>query len=281
VLDGGQRLGSGITKFRQDYFHQVPWDQWTWYPNKDTPRLLTKKLHDLAHYIDEKDWNKMPELINAPITVKLDKKAYQQYKLLENEFIVKLESGEVVAGNSAILSGKLRQCASGSVYDADRNVHTIHEAKLDALESLVEELAGDPIMVAVGFLHEVDAIRKRLGFKIPYLGGGVKGTDVTKIIKNWNLGWIPILLVHPTSVAFGLNLQGGGNNICSYTLTWSAEEYDQLIRRLYRTGQKKRVMNYSILADKTIDLYVHEVLTNKDKVQTNFVQGLKRFFKVK
>jgi len=280
VLDGGVRLGPYITRFRLEYFHQKPFDTWAWYPNRDTPKRITHKLKDLAHYIDEKYWNKMPALIDVVRHVDLEMPAMKTYKAFERDFIFKLEDDTVTAANAAVLSGKLRQCASGQVYDESRKVVHIHEAKLDELESLVEELAGQPVIVVVGFLHEVDAIRKRLGGKIPYLGGGVADGEVARILKHWNLGWLPILLVHPTTVAHGLNMQGGGWNICWYTLTWNAEEYEQLIRRLYRSGQEHHVMNYVITARKTIDEYITQVLVEKTAVQQHLLDGLQKHFKV-
>jgi SNF2 family DNA or RNA helicase len=278
MLDGGQRLGPFITRFRLEYFHQKPFDTWSWYPNNDTPRRITLKLKDLAHYIDEKYWNKMPTLIDVKLEVELETPAMKAYKQLERDFLMKLENDVVTAANAAVLSGKLRQCASGQVYDEARNVIKVHESKVDALESLVEELAGDPVIVVVAFLHEVTAIRERLGEKTPYLGGGVADGQVAKIIQNWNLGWTPVLLVHPTTVAHGLNLQGGGHNICWFTMTWNAEEWEQLIRRLYRTGQKDHVMNYVLIAKGTIDEYIAQVLVDKAAVQQNLLDGLKHHY---
>jgi SNF2 family DNA or RNA helicase len=223
----------------------------------------------------------MPALLDIPIKVDLPAEAKKHYKMLEDQFIVKLQEGVVTASNAAVLSIKLRQCASGSIYDDDRNVHHVHAAKLDALEDLVEELAGDPLLIAVGFLHEVEAIRKHLKRDIPYLGGGVSPGRMDKIMTKWNMGWLPVLLAHPTSVAHGLNLQSGGRAICWFTLTFNSEEYMQLVRRVYRQGQARKVLNYHLLAKDTIDDYVLKAVNEKDRVQRNMLQELKTYYQVK
>lgn len=284
VLDGGQRLGQFITRFRYKYFHKKPFDQWTWYPNTGADKEMTRALSNLAHYVDETDWNDMPQLVTRDLRIVLPPDIMKGYKKLERDFILQLKKGVVTASNAAVLTSKLRQYASGSVYDEGRQVLHIHDEKIERLESLIEELAGDPLIVAVGFLHEVEAIRAALGRKVygdkemPYLGGGVSAARTNEIIQHWNLGWLPVMLVHPTSVAHGLNLQAGGRAMCWYTQTFNLEEYLQLIRRIYRQGQGRRVFNYRIVADRTMDDYLSMVLEDKDTNQKSLLTGLKEFY---
>lgn len=285
ILDGGARLGPYITKFRLKYFHQKPFDKWSWFPNQGADKQIVKAIANLAHYVDEEQWNKLPKLINMRIKVDLPPDVMQQYKRLEQDFIVKLKSGIVTAATAATLSLKLRQFASGSLYDDERHVVPAHECKLDALESLYTELNGEPLIVAVGFLHEVEAIRKRLGTidgkPIPYIGSGMAKGELALVQKRWNMGWLPIVLGHPTSMAYGLNLQGGGCNLAWYSLTFNAEEFEQLIRRLRRTGQKNKVVNYRLESAKTIDEYLWSVVGKKGMTQQKMLDALRDFYGVK
>lgn len=279
-LDGGQRLGQFITHYRFKYFHQKPWDKWTWYPNQNTGRDITRLLSNLAHTVDEKKWLNLKEPKVVERRVDLPKDAMAQYKLMEAQFIAKIKDKTVTAANAAVLSGKLRQMASGAVYDEARDVIKVHDAKLDSLESLVEEMAKDPMIVVVGFLHEVDMIRERLGYEVPYIGGGVPDSVMQKTIKHWNLGWIPLILAHPTSVSAGLNLQFGGRALAWYSMTWNREEREQMLRRIRRKGQERQVFEYHIMANKTIDDYLIEVSAQKGVTQENFLAGLERFFNI-
>jgi SNF2 family DNA or RNA helicase len=280
-LDGGQRLGQFITHYRYKYFHQVPWDQWTWYPNQTTGKEITRLLTNLAHTVDEKKWLNIKEPKVVERRVDLPPEAMKQYKVLEDQFITMIKDKVVTAANAAVLSGKLRQVASGSVYDENRDVVEVHDAKLEALESLVEELSKDPVIVVVGFLHEVDAIRKRLGYEVPYIGGGISDGQMARTIKHWNLGWIPVVLAHPTSVSAGLNLQAGGRSLCWYSMTWNREERDQMLRRIRRKGQTRQVFEYHIMANRTIDDYLIKLSVEKGVTQEQFLTGLEAFFGVK
>jgi SNF2 family DNA or RNA helicase len=182
-----------------------------------------------------------------------------------------------VAVNAAALSTKLRQATNGSVYMTDGAAHALHEAKLDALEDLVEELQGSPLLVAVSFLSEVAQIRARLGATTPYLGGGVSAKVAEHIVHNWNEGKLPLLLVHPASVSHGLNMQENAHHICWYGLTWNLEEYDQLIRRVWRSGQAQRVIVHHIIARNTVDQAVSSALREKGRNQSALLARLKEY----
>jgi SNF2 family DNA or RNA helicase len=152
----------------------------------------------------------------------------------------------------------------------------VHSEKLDALVDLIEEQAGQPLLVAVAFQHEVDAIRAALDdASIPYLGGGVSASKSAEIVRAWNAGEIPVLLAHPTSVAHGLNLQAGGNAVAWFSLTWNLEEFDQFNARVWRQGQTKPVTFHYIVAVDTIDGDVLDALRHKARGQNALMNALK------
>jgi SNF2 family DNA or RNA helicase len=167
----------------------------------------------------------------------------------------------------------------GQVYSED-GVATMHTVKLDALQDLVEEASGEPMLVAVNFQHEALAIQKMLkkefNIDAPYLGGGISAKKSDEIAADWNAGKLPVLLAHPSSVAHGLNLQAGGHTVVWFTLTWSMEEYDQFNRRVYRQGQSRGVIIHHILAANTVDGDVLAALQSKDATQKGFLNKLKR-----
>ena len=168
-----------------------------------------------------------------------------------------------------------RRPISQAVLDAERDTLHLHSAKVDALLDLIEEQEGQPLLVAVAFKHEVERIRKALGEDVPYLGGGVSSTEANRIVDAWNRGEIPVLLAHPTSVAHGLNLQSGGNAMVWFGLTWSQEEHQQMIARIWRQGQTKPCVVHYIIADGTIDERVLQVLRDKTQNQNALLNALK------
>ena len=152
----------------------------------------------------------------------------------------------------------------------------LDDAKVDALVDLIEEQAGQPLLVAVQFQHEVERISKALGYEVPYLGGGITVAKSNTIVDEWNAGKIPVLLAHPSSVAHGLNLQSGGNAVVWFSLTWNAEEFEQLVARVWRQGQTKDCVVHYIVAEGTIDDDVLEALRLKTSVQEALMNSLKR-----
>ena len=81
--------------------------------------------------------------------------------------------------------------------------------------------------------------------------------------------------MHPASVAYGLNLQDGGNIIIWYGLTYSLEAYLQANARLHRQGQKQKVLIHHLVAKGTVDEDVMRMLENKNVTQQELLKSVK------
>jgi len=278
MLDAGYRLGRTLTYFRKVYFHEYPQrgGYSLWEPKKGSKEKVQKKIADIAMSLRADDYLSLPKLIDNVINIDLPSATKRQYDQLESDFMAELNSGNVSASTAAVKAMKLRQLVGGGVYDSNGTAHYSHTAKLDALGDLIEEQEGQPLLVAVGYQHEVTRIREKLGYDVPYLGGGVSVAESNRIVDAWNRGDIPVLLAHPTSVAHGLNLQSGGNAMVWYTLTWSQEEWQQFIARIWRQGQTKPCVVHYLIATDTIDERVLEVVRSKDRNQNALLNALRR-----
>ena len=278
TLDLGARLGKFITHFRLTYFYQNAWEQYKYHITKEKAAKLTAKLEDLAMYMDPKDWLKLPPLIDIILPVELEPAEFKQYVVLENDFILKFSDASVVtAVNAGVLTNKLRQFTGGAVYLEGGATWTLtSKAKLQRLESLVEELAGEPLMVAYQFNHELERLLEAFP-NAQYIKGGMTEKALTATVEAWNGGEVPILFVQPQAAAHGINLQFGGSAMCWFSLTYNLEEYSQLIARLYRQGQTKTVRNYILTATKTIDEVLAKTLAEKGVVQDRVFQALKLY----
>lgn len=274
VLDGGARFGRFITHFRLKYFHQLPHDQYRYYVTPEKSQELIGKLKDLAMYVEPEEWLDLPEFLPIEMSVDLEPMARTRYEFLEDEFMLKLDSGVVTAANAGVLTSKLRQFTGGAVYGSPSVWEEVSKAKLDALDNLIEELAGEPLLVAYQFSHEYERILMRHKDAL-VLKGGMSAKSVEAVVNTWNTGNCPLLLVQPAAAALGLNLQFGGSAICWFTMTYNLEEFIQLNKRLHRQGQKNTVRCYLLTANKTIDQRVAKVLTKKDAVQNDVFATLK------
>lgn len=278
LLDDGNALGKYYTRFRDMYF-VAGYDGYTFKPRGDADERIQARLKDFALRMKAEDYLELPEFVDDIRRIDLDDKARKVYDQMKKEMVADLPDGTISADNVAGVYSKLKQMAGGAVYRLDKNGERVwehvHDAKLDALEELVEELAGQPVLVAYEFNHELERILERFG-DIPYLGKGTTDAQAVEIERRWNENKIPVLPVHPASSGHGLNLQkGSAAHICWFNPTWDFELYDQLVRRLYRQGsQAKTIFNHILAVDKSIDYLVLEAIKEKDTTQARLVQGL-------
>lgn len=275
VLDLGARLGRYITHFRLKYFYQKPFDQYRWFIRDRETQELVGKISDMAMYLDPKDYLVLPPLIDVQLPVELDKTTMGRYKELEDDFILKLESGIVTAANAGVLTSKLRQFTGGAVYSSTGVYDVVHGEKVSRLESLVEELNGEPLMVAYQFEHEYERLIAAFPGALA-IKGGLSKSKLQEVVEQWNTGNISILFVQPTAAALGLNLQFGGSAICWFSMTYNLEEYIQLIARLLRRGQTRSVMNYKLTVKGSIDELLVKIMGAKDATQNSVFEELKR-----
>lgn len=286
VLDLGNALGQYITHYRMKYFFNPDGQGWKWIPQAGAPELIYERLKPLALRMSAADYLELPELNDVFVSLELPTKARKLYDQLEEDLIAKMDDGLVVAANAAAASSKLRQIANGGLYVDDdvaaiiggkqRSTLDIHAVKTEWLLELIDELQGAPLIIAYEFKHDLQRLQRALGDSLPYIGGGVSNTRASEIIRAWNSGDIPYMALHPASAGHGLNLQGGGcAHLAHYSLTWDFDQYEQLVRRIWRQGTKaKRIFRYHAVMKDTVDEAMRWALKNKAKGQAALFEAL-------
>lgn len=291
IADGGVRLGTTVSKFRREYFIPemkpgvpVP----IWHPKADAEPRIFAKISDMALRLKAEDYIDMPERLFNTINVTAPSDVMKTYRKVERDFFAQWKAGKITAANAAGVAMKMRQIASGTVYahdeDDKRVVEYMHDAKAEALLDLIEEQNGQPLMVCVAFRSEVEYLRNVLAEQgygdVPYIIGGISDKRANELEDQWNAGKIQVLLVHPTTVSLGLNLQAGGNAVCWYSLTWNLEEFDQTNRRVWRQGQQaKTCVIHMIATEGTIDQRIADTLSGKDADQNRLFSALAEYVK--
>lgn len=287
LLDGGAALGCYITHYRDSYF-TVDYDGFTYNLMPGAERRITAKLAPYWMAVDESDYAQLPPLVDNPILLDLDKAGRATYEKMKKDMLAELPEGIVTASNAAACYSKLSQMANGAVYVGDNKQATshIHDLKLDAIEELLEELQGEPLLVGYEFNHDLDRLRERFGVVdkatgkkvIPYLGKGTTAAQEDLWIKAWNRGELPLLPCHPGSAGHGLNMQGASAaNVAWFGITWDLELFTQFIRRIWRSGtQAVQVFNHLLIVRGTIDELKLEALRAKDMTQTGLLRALNR-----
>ena len=272
LLDQGERLGKTITGYKDRYFKPDKRNQTTifsWALKDGAEEAIHKKLSDMCVSMRASDWLDLPERIESIIKVKLSPKDRERYEQLERDLVLPLTESDVVADTAAVLANKLLQMANGAVYDENGKAQTIHNAKLEALDDVIEAANGKPVLVFYNYKHDLDRLKEHLQRHKP------RELRTAADIEAWNTGKVQIMLVHPASAGHGLNLQAGGHIIVWFGLTWNLEFYQQANARLDRQGQEHGVIVHHLVAEGTVDENVMAALSGKAKSQEALMQAVR------
>lgn len=274
LLDSGERLGKKITGFRERYFEpdQRSRDRiFSYAPKEEADEAIQRVIGDICVSMKAEDYLELPDITFNTVSVVLDDKAQKDYDKLEKEMLLQVDEGTIDAGSAAVLTNKLLQLCNGAVYDEDRNVIEIHKCKIEAFSELVEGLNGKPALVFYNFKHDKERIKQALA-KTSLRVRELKTPDDE---NAWNDREVDILLAHPASAAYGLNLQDGGNHVIWFGLNWSLELYQQANKRLHRQGQTEKVIIHHLTVNGGVDEDVVAALTNKTSTQDQLMLALK------
>lgn len=280
-LDKGVRLGRSFEAFKDRWFRSVRVGDDAFAvklePLPFAQEQIEDRLRDLCLSLDARDYFDISAPIVNVIRVELPAKARRLYKDMEREMFLALECGtEVEAFNAASKTIKCLQLANGAIYTDDtcRAFAEIHDAKLQALEDVIEEAAGMPVLVAYHFKSDLARLQRAFP----------KGRVLDKnpqTIRDWNAGKIPVLFAHPASAGHGLNLQDGGNILAFFGLNWNLEERLQIIERIGPTrqaqaGHDRPVFIHNIVAADTVDELVLARVDSKREVLDLLLEAMKR-----
>jgi len=279
-VDLGERLGRFVTRYREAYFNEHRWNNIVvrCTPKKGAEEAIRSRIADICLTMQARDYIELPPMIVHDERVTLSPSVAEGYRLFERERVmdfVRDNSGKpdnIIAQSAAGLMNKLSQYANGCVYNADGEAVYVHSEKVERLAELVEQ-AASPVLVFYQFRHDIPAITDALrGRKV------VEYKDAGHL-RQWNEGNIDVLLAHPSSTAFGLNMQQGGHYIVWFGTGWNLELYQQANARLHRQGQTKPVIVYRLVCADTVDERALRAIDGKKSVQQSLLDGLKELTK--
>lgn len=265
LIDNGQRLGRTITEYRNRYFKSDYMGfNYELLPNSQDK--INDLLKDICITMPLDEARKIP-VIYLNRYINLPDKVVDQYKYLEKEFMLSLDKVNISTLSAAALSSKLLQMCNGAIYDEEKNWHLIHDEKIETLKEIVEENPNENLLVSYNFKSDLERLQKEFP--------KAKVLKTSQDEKDWNEGKIKMLLVHPASCGHGLNLQFGGSILIWFGLNWSLELYQQLNKRLPRTGQKNVVRIVHIIAKGCLDEKLTKAVELKAKTQQELINYLK------
>lgn len=277
-IDNGKALGTSVVKFRHDRCMQTDYLGYKFaFRDSEKPWLRRQIGPYVVRLVREK--KSTPEV--RDIWVDLPPKARRVYDTLEREMIAEMDDGQEIEANSAAaLSMKCHQIANGAIYTApeisgeieERPFKTLHNAKLDALAAIVDNMNGKPLLIGRGFKHDYRRIAK--AFNVAGLGGA----NDFDLVQAFGHGNTPLLCAYPGSVGHGTDgLQYGGSTIAFFSMLWSLDYYEQFIARLDRRGQTGSVLVYRILARDTVDEAIRGAIISKARNQDELLEKLREY----
>lgn len=259
LMDKGRRLGRTEDAFLDEWFFR-DWDGKLKIRGQPAQDEINERVSSIVYALrsavtdDEPIFNRV--MIDLPPGVMVD------YRELEAKAFLQIAGEEITAATAASITGKLLQYASGGVYTEHPEWVEVHRAKMEALDEIIQEAEGDPVIVAYGSRHERERILRAYPQAVAIDDAG------DTLEEDWNAKRIPILVMHPASGGHGLNLQFGGATIVWFSMLWNLEHFEQTISRLHgRHGQTRDVIVHMLMADNTMDLEADLRLTGKASVQ--------------
>lgn len=276
ILDGGQRLGRFIGRYRDAYFKPSSMNPstgvvYSYAPREGAEQQIYDRISDITISMKALDYLEMPECVYVNHEVQMSDQEKKLYDQLKNDLIIPLEDGDIDAANAAALSNKLLQLSNGAVYDENGIVRVVHKRKLEMLEDMIEAANGQPVLIAYWFKHDHQRIMEHL----TACGYSPRDIRESEDIKDWNTGKMAVALIHPASAGHGLNIQEGGHILIWFGLTWSLELYQQTNARLWRQGQRDTVTIHHIVCENTVDEDVLNALSSKNVTQEKLIAAVK------
>ena len=276
ILDGGQRLGRFIGRYRDAYFKPSSMNPntgvvYSYAPREGAEQQIYDRISDITISMKALDYLEMPECVYVNHEVQMSDQEKKLYDQLKSDLIIPLEDGDIDAANAAALSNKLQQLSNGAVYDENGIVRVVHKRKLEMLEDMIEAANGQPVLIAYWFKHDHQRIMEHL----TACGYSPRDIRESEDIKDWNTGKMAVALIHPASAGHGLNIQEGGHILIWFGLTWSLELYQQTNARLWRQGQRDTVTIHHIVCENTVDEDVLNALSSKNVTQEKLIAAVK------
>lgn len=274
LLDGGARLGKTMSTYRAMYFNPGKRNRTTIFsytPKEGSFDLIRQAISDICISMKASDYIHLPAVIHNDIPVALNAAAQRAYNRLETELLLQIDENTITAGSAGVLTGKLLQLCNGAIYDENKVPVEVHDCKIEAFLELIEQLNGQHALVFYNFQHD----RERLVEALANTKLRVRVYSQAKDEEDWNNGLIDVLLAHPASCGYGLNLQKGGHHAIWFGLTWSLEQYEQANKRLHRQGQDHPVVIHHLIVKNGMDETVIEALQNKGDIQNALMDALK------
>lgn len=285
-IDGGLRLGNSYTAFEARWF-RAPARGSEFSKPEPLPGAvedIAARVADVTTVVRIEDYALVdkPNVVDRVVT--LPPKARKVFDEIKRQKFAEIEKGletkTITVLSAAAKMAKLLEIGAGFAYYRDEledpdlvECQELHTAKIDAVESILEE-TNEPLVVVYYFKATLEMLKRKFKKRLVELDNEGRAQD------EWNAGRVELLAFQYSRGGLGLSLQHGGRNICLLTPTWRADEYEQVIERLgplrqKQSGYNRTVNVFRVIAEGTVDRQVFARVADKMSMQDLVIETLR------
>jgi len=245
VIDEGRALGTNKQKYLGEYFYP-DYQGYNWTLKGFADASITSKVRALVHLVTDDKVKVLPALRQAVIKFDMPAKTREIYNEMKKEMIV----GDVEAANQAVKSGKLRQIASGFLYqnEFEDKVMPLDDARLSAARNWWSARGARPGLIFYEFVEQL--------------------AQLSGVPSN-------IKLAQVQSMSHGIDgLQHEFADVLFFQPVWSRDMAEQAVGRVWRQGQEKPVTVTTLVCNDTLDELVMARVEDRGQWMKLFKQHL-------
>ena len=274
VITDGKLWGRSFYEWRAKRFFPVDYNGYTWAPRDGAEQVINREIAPICSILRDDELPQLPPLNVIIDRVELPPVARKTYADMFDKLFAHANDTTILAASAAVATGKLAQISAGFVYGNDGTTELVHDEKRQWVQDIVDGATG-PTLLVYEYRQDLKMLQDILGENLPYLGGGTSNADSDAHITSWNKGELPFLALHPASGGHGLNLQSGGSDMAWISPTWSPENHEQTIARIFRSGQTQPVVVRICVATNTVDEMKLDRVYSKMSAQEAFEKFLR------
>ena len=122
ILDGGERLGKFIGRYREAYFKASSMNPSTgvvfqYKPREGAEELIYQRISDITISMKALDYLHMPDCIPSRYEVEMSAPERELYDMLRKDLLIPLKDGDIDAANAASLTDQNRRCSMADEMD--------------------------------------------------------------------------------------------------------------------------------------------------------------------
>lgn len=240
-----------------------------WEPRNDAPDIVKQYLQP-AIFFSKDECLDLPPTTFMDRDVELTSEQKKLVKEMQRQMATEMTSGALLtAASAADKLGKLRQILCGVIKTGEDEYTPIDCApRIKLVTDLIEESGHKALVVCPfkGMLRFLTAEIAKAGFTTDFVNG-----DVTPALRREKFTRFQdqvdprVLCIHPRVAAHGVNLHEA-NLLIMYAPIFSNDEFEQLLGRIARKGQKRN-MTVVCLGANALEWDIYKRLKAQSSVQ--------------